>query len=54
MIKAIIFDCFGVLAEDGWTPFKRKYIAHDERLVQEVADLGKREDRGMLDHEEMI
>ncbi len=54
MIKAIIFDCFGVLAEDGWTPFKRKYIIHDSKLAKEVADLGKRTDKGMLDHEEMI
>ncbi len=54
MIKAIIFDCFGVLAEDGWTPFKRKYIASDAKLTQEVADLGKQTDRGMLEPTEMI
>lgn len=51
MIKAIIFDCFGVLAEDGWLPFKRKYIGDDAGLAREVADLGKQSDYGMIDYE---
>jgi len=54
MIKAILFDCFGVLAEDGWTPFKRKYIAHDPELALEVADLGKQTDLGIIGYEQMI
>lgn len=54
MIKAIIFDCFGVLAEDGWTPFKRKYIGANQELARDVADLGKANDAGMLGFEEMI
>jgi HAD superfamily hydrolase (TIGR01509 family) len=54
MIKAIIFDCFGVLAEDGWTPFKRKHISHDPKLVEEVARLGALTDKGVLSYEETI
>lgn len=54
MIKAIIFDCFGVLAEDGWTPFKRKHILHDPKLVEEVARLGALTDQGMLNNEETV
>lgn len=54
MIKAIIFDCFGVLAEDGWTPFKRKHILHDPKLVAEVARLGALSDRRVLSYEETI
>lgn len=54
MIKAIIFDCFGVLAEDGWTPFKRRYIADKPEIQQEIADLGKANDAGMLSYEEMV
>lgn len=54
MIKAIIFDCFGVLAEDGWKPFKRKYIEPHPELVQQVADLGRSGDRGFLGHDEMV
>lgn len=49
MIQAIIFDCFGVLAEDGWLPFKRQYIGDNTALAQEVADLGKQNEYGMLD-----
>ena len=54
MIKAIIFDCFGVLAEDGWTPFKRKHILHDPKLVEEVARLGALSDRRVLTYEETV
>lgn len=50
MIKAIIFDCFGVLAEDGWQPFKRKYIGDNEELALAVADLGKQSDYGFIDY----
>lgn len=51
MIKAIIFDCFGVLAEDGWLPFKRKFIGDNAELARDVADLGKQSDYGMIDYE---
>lgn len=51
MIKAIIFDCFGVLAEDGWMPLKRKYIGDNTKLSEEVADLGKQNEYGMIDNE---
>lgn len=32
MIKAIIFDCFGVLTTDGWEPFCMKYFANSDKL----------------------
>jgi epoxide hydrolase-like predicted phosphatase len=51
MVKAIIFDCFGVLAEDGWQPFKRKHIGDNNELAREVADLGKQSDHGFIDYE---
>jgi HAD superfamily hydrolase (TIGR01509 family) len=51
MIKAIIFDCFGVLAEDGWMPLKRKYIGDNLAMAQEVSDLGKQNEYGMIDNE---
>ncbi len=54
MIKAIIFDCFGVLAEDGWTPFKRKHIEPDVNLTKEIARLGALTDKGVLSNEETI
>jgi putative hydrolase of the HAD superfamily len=39
MIKAIVFDCFGVLTSDGWLPFKQKYFAHDTQKYQEATAL---------------
>jgi HAD superfamily hydrolase (TIGR01509 family) len=50
MIKAIIFDCFGVLAEDGWMPFKRKFIGDNKQMADAVADLGKQNEYGMIDN----
>lgn len=51
MIKAIIFDCFGVLAEDGWMPLKRKYIGNNTKLAEEIADLGRQNEYGIIDNE---
>lgn len=48
MIKAIIFDCFGVLAEDGWTPFKHRHIAYDSDMERAVADIGRQSDIGAI------
>lgn len=52
MIRAIIFDCFGVLAEDAWLPFKRKYIGEDTELADQVVDLGKQNEYGMINNDE--
>lgn len=52
MIKAIIFDCFGVLAEDGWLPFKRAHIGDNPELVQALIDLGKQNEYGMIENAE--
>lgn len=53
MIKAIIFDCFGVLAADGWSPFKRQYLADSEKALA-VAKIGKAVDEGERSYEDMI
>ena len=52
MHKAIIFDCFGGLAEDGWLPFKRKYIGDNAELATQVGDLGKQNEYGMISNAE--
>lgn len=54
MIKAVIFDCFGVLAEDGWLPLKREYIGSNKKLEQEVSDLGKQNEYGMVDNSDYL
>jgi HAD superfamily hydrolase (TIGR01509 family) len=53
MIRALIFDCFGVLAEDGWSPFKRQYLS-DPALARRVAAVGKAVDEGQASYDEMI
>ncbi len=52
MIKAVVFDCFGVLAEDGWLPFKRRHIGNDTELAEQVADLGKQNEHGYISTDE--
>lgn len=54
MIKAVIFDCFGVLAGDGWLPFKRKYFAHDQDLFEQATDLNKQVDSGLISFDDFI
>lgn len=48
MIKALIFDCFGVLATDGWTPFKAKHIEPNSVLERTIAEIGRQSDTGRL------
>lgn len=52
MIKAIVFDCFGVLTTDGWLPFKTKYFARDRQLLQQATDLNKQADSGLIDYDD--
>lgn len=54
MIKAIIFDCFGVLTSDGWLPFKRKYFGHDPNLEQQATDLSQQLNSGYLSHGDFL
>lgn len=49
MVKAILFDCFGVLTSDGWIPFKRRHFAHDPQLNQQATDLNKQANAGFID-----
>jgi putative hydrolase of the HAD superfamily len=39
MITTIIFDCFGVLATEGWVPFRDKTFGHDPTVLREANDL---------------
>ncbi|HET8709517.1 MAG TPA: HAD-IA family hydrolase [Candidatus Saccharimonadales bacterium] len=54
MVKAIIFDCFGVLTTDGWLPFKRKYFGHDEALLAEATGYNRRMDAGLISYEDFV
>lgn len=48
MIKAIIFDCFGVLVESSYEPFKRKYFGGDAGLIQKFIEVEDRSSRGEI------
>ena len=48
MIKAVIFDCFGVLAHDGWIPYRAKYFGDNKDLFDSVSSLQKQVDVGVV------
>ena len=55
MIKAIVFDCFGVLtAGDGWLSFKTQYFNHDTTLLEEAVSLNKQADAGFITYDDFI
>lgn len=54
MIKAIIFDCFGVLATEAWLPFKAKYFGHDSDLYEQASQLSHRADTGQINYREFL
>lgn len=54
MIRAVIFDCFGVLTTDGWLPFKRKYFSGNPQLEEEATNLNKRTDAGLATYEDFV
>ena len=47
-IKAIIFDCFGVLTNDGWLAFRNKYFFDNGKLLEEANELNKLSDAGVI------
>lgn len=48
MIKAVIFDCFGVLTTESWTAFKQQYFGSDAKLMEQVIELNKQSDAGAI------
>ena len=52
MVKAIIFDCFGVLTTDGWLPFKQQHFEGNDQLWQQATDLNKQFDSGLISYED--
>lgn len=54
MIKAIIFDCFGVLTSEGWLAFKAQQFGHNAKLQRQATDLNKQADAGLITHEEFV
>ncbi len=54
MIKAIIFDCFGVLVGPSLEPFIARYLAHDPELVSEAHEINRQACIGLLSYEQQI
>jgi epoxide hydrolase-like predicted phosphatase len=54
MIKAVIFDCFGVLTTDGWLPFKRKKFGHDQDLERQATDLSRAMNGGYISVDDFL
>jgi HAD superfamily hydrolase (TIGR01509 family) len=54
MIKAVVFDCFGVLVTDGWLPFRDKYFGHDGDLFAQAVALNKSTDSGLIGYSDFI
>lgn len=54
MIKAVIFDCFGVLSTDAWLPFKSRYFGDNPELFEEASSLSKQSDAGLISYQDFI
>jgi len=54
MIKGIIFDCFGVLASDGWLPFRHTHFGAQPELLEQVKALNRQVDAGILEYDDFI
>ncbi len=54
MIRAVIFDCFGVLTTDAWLPFKTKYFGHEQALLDRASELNKQSDAGFISADDFV
>lgn len=54
MIKAIIFDCFGVLTSDAWLPFKKQNFGDDPSKFEEAGRLNALCDSGKISYNQFI
>jgi len=52
MIKAVIFDCFGVFTEDGWLAFMGKYSNDDN--YEELRYANQAADKGLISYNELL
>lgn len=48
MIKAVIFDCFGVLTTDGWLAFCDKYFPMEDERRAAASELNRQTDAGLM------
>lgn len=53
-MKAVIFDCFGVLTSDAWLPFKQRQFGHDPALLAEAGRLNMLADSGQISYRQFL
>ncbi|MDB5162327.1 MAG: HAD-superfamily hydrolase, subfamily variant 3 [Candidatus Saccharibacteria bacterium] len=54
MIKAIVFDCFGVLVSDGWLAFKHRHFDADKHLFDQVTEINQQVDAAAISYDTFI
>ncbi len=54
MIKAIVFDCFGVLTTDLWLDFRKNHFSHDAALDKQASILNRQSDLGKISYDDFI
>lgn len=52
MIKAVLFDCFGVLVTEAWLPFKARHFGDHPELLQQVSDLHSQANLGLISQQD--
>ncbi len=53
-LKAIIFDCFGVLATENWLKFKKRYFADKPELMERTTELNHMLDAGLMSYADFL
>ncbi len=54
MIRAVIFDCFGVLTSEGLLQFFDEYFSDDDNRRQELSDVLRGMNTGLIDRDEAL
>lgn len=54
MIKAVIFDCFGVLVREGWLAFRDTYFSESPDKRDQANTAMQRLNAGLLSHEDFV
>ena len=54
MIKAIIFDCYGVLAGEGLVPFRQRHFGHDPKMLTASKVLSRKMVKGELSFDDLL
>ena len=53
-IKAIIFDCFGVLVEDSLQTFYKTYLSDKPEIVEQIQALDHQSTEGKITYEQLL